>query len=196
MGIKLPKPINEDTERGRQDFEIPNGKYLVKVLVCEERIPRDKPDGEEYVALELEILDADREANMDVVGLRFFDNLSLTEKAEWRMINFLDAACGQGDPPRFKGEEIPDDIDDEEHWMIVKSRMEEFPKGSGQTRAKVNAFYPPQNWKGIDIRTDKKGSEVVDDDGETGDKEAAEASGDSKDSKDSKKKGGSSEVSI
>jgi hypothetical protein len=187
MGIKLPRAINDDTERSRQDFEIPNGKYLVKILVCEERVPQNKPDGEEFIALELEILDADREANAEVIGLRIFDNLSLTEKAEWRMVNFLDAALGTGDPPRFKGEEIPDDVDDGEHWMIVKSRMEEYPKGSGNSRARVNAFYAPRDWKGVDIRLDKAGKEMVDSDAPAGDKEAAAAS---------KESGGSAEVEI
>jgi len=188
MGIKLSKPITDDTERGRQDFEIPNGKYLTKILVCEERTP-DK-GGDEYVALELEILDAQKEAAMDCVGLRLFDNLSLSEKAEWRMINFLDAAAGKGDPPRFKGEEIPDDLDDGEHWMIVKSRMEEYPKGSGNSRPRVNAFYAPRNWKGVDIQTDKAGNELVDSEEPSGD-DSSEASGDSK-----KSTGDSAEVDI
>ena len=180
MGIKLPRTINDDTERGRQDFDIPNGKYLVKVLVCEERIPQNKPDAEEFIALELEILDTMVEASADVIGLRIFDNLSLSEKAEWRLVNFLDAVCGKGDPPRFKGEEIPDDIDDGEHFLIAKSRMEEYPKGSGQSRARVNAFYAPRSWNGVDMKLDAAGEEVIDSDSDSGDNEAADASGDSK----------------
>lgn len=151
MGTKLPRPISDDTERKGMGFDIPNGKYLVKVSNLEEREPAK--GGDPYLAVELEILDAAREKGENAIGFKIFEQFSYSEKAEFRLVAFLDACY----PPRFKGEEIPDDIDDGNVWLIVDARVEEY---EGFERSRCRSFAPGVNWKGVDMKVDEKGEQI------------------------------------
>lgn len=151
MGIKLPKAVDDNTERSQMGFDVPNGKYLCKVDVLEER--EKKSGGDSYVHVELEILDAANKKGENAIGFRVFEVISFSEKAEWRLVAFLDACY----PPRFKGEEIPDDIDDGSTWLVVETRLEEY---EGFERPRCRSFAPSANWRGIDMKLDAEGKEI------------------------------------
>jgi hypothetical protein len=152
MGAKLNRPIDDNTERGTMGFDVPNGKYLVKVNLCEERTKKSGSD--RYLHTELEILDASNRKGETSIGFKIFEQLSFSEKAEWRMVGFLDACY----PPRFKGESIPDDIDDGSHWLIVETRVEEY---EGYERPRCRSFAPAANWRGVDMKLDAQGKEIA-----------------------------------
>lgn len=149
MGIKLPRKINKNDERASMGFEIPNGKYLAKVIGCEQKTP--KGGGNDYIALELEILDAARDKGENCIGFKIFDQLALTESAQWRLTGFLDACY----PPRFDGDEIPSDIDGGEVMLAVDVKMEEY---EGYNRPRCQSFKSAQDWKGVTMKIDGAGN--------------------------------------
>lgn len=136
MGIELPYEIDDKTERGK-DFNVPDGDYLVKVIVCEENVGEGGKN--DFIQLELEIVDADKK-NDSVIGLSIYDILSLSDKAKFRVADFLDAAY----PPRFRGKAIPDDIDDGKKLMVVRARKETY---KDRDRVRVAKFNPASDWK-------------------------------------------------
>lgn len=145
MGIKLPRKINKNDERATMGFEIPNGKYLTKVIGCEQRTPKN--GGDDYLAVELEILDAAREKGENCIGFKLFEQLALTEKAQWRLTGFLDACY----PPRFDGDEIPTDIDNGDIMITVDAKMEEY---EGFNRPRCQSFKPATEWNGVTMKVD------------------------------------------
>jgi len=147
MGTKLPRKINKDTERKGMGFDIPNGKYLVEVMECEAREPKD--GGDTYIATTFEILDSAREAGEHCIGFKIFDQFSLSEKASWRLEGFLDACY----PPRFDGDEIPDTIIGKQ--LVVDTKMEEY---QGFERTRCRSFLKAAPWKGITQKIDKSGN--------------------------------------
>lgn len=150
MGIKLPKKINKTDERSGMGFDIPNGTYLVCVDKCEKRAP--KGGGDEYLHVELEILDAKADAGERCIGFRIFETFALTEKATWRVMAFLDACY----PPAFEGDEIPDaDIIKAKKRLVVKTKTEEY---QGFERVRCSSIEALKTWKGVtmDIDTDGK----------------------------------------
>jgi hypothetical protein len=130
-------------------FEIPNGKYLLKVNECEERKP--EKGGNVYLAVELEILDAAKEKGENSVGFKLFEQFSFSDKAEFRLVAFLDACY----PPRFRGEEIPNDIVD--RWLVADTRVEEY---EGFERSRCRSFAVCAGWKGVDMKLDDLGNEI------------------------------------
>lgn len=147
MPIELDRPITDETERGSA-IVIPNGKYLVKVFDISKET--SKKTGDPYLNVTLEILDAEKAEGTDAIGFKIFEKLSFSEKAEWRMAQFLDACY----PPRFRGREIPDDIFDRR--LTVQTKTETY---QGTDRLRCKSFDPPFNWKGIDIFLDDNGIE-------------------------------------
>jgi hypothetical protein len=171
MGIKLPRPIDDNTERGKGGFDIPNGKYLLRVELCEEKSKKDSDD--RYLNVELEIVDAENRKCEDAIGLKIFEKFSFTAESEWRLASFLDACF----PPKFKGgDEIPDDIEGKR--FISDVRMREY---QGFSNPRCQSFKPPFNWRGEDLKTDAEGQEIgtVDNQTEKGDAAKGQA-GDSK----------------
>lgn len=149
MPIKLHKKIEETTERSAQGITIPNGRYLVKVAMCEERTPQK--GGDNYVNLEFEIMDTQRDAQAEAIGFKIFDKLSLTEAAQWRQVNLLDAIY----PPKFVGDAIPDNIID--RLLVVDAREEEY---EGVKRVRCRTFTAAAGWKGLECTVDKDGNLV------------------------------------
>lgn len=145
MSIKLTNPITEETER--KGTFVPNGKYLVKVNKCEERTPMK--GGENYLNIELEIVDAIKADNEPAIGLRIFEKLSLSDAARWKLVAFLDACY----PPKFVGNEI--DVDG--LWLVVEAKEEEY---EGRTNVRCKGFTPAKNWKGATLKLDSEGNQV------------------------------------
>ncbi len=153
MGIKLPRKIDKDAERQGMGFDILNGKYLVKVVKCETKVPANKTEKDKYLSVELEIVDAAKDKCASAIGFRIFETFSFSEKAQFRLENFLDACY----PPKFGGEEIPDNIANPPSWLIVDTRIEEY---EGFERPRCRNFNPAVNWKGVDLQLDAEGKEV------------------------------------
>ena len=149
MGTRLPKPINENTERKQMGFDIPNGTYLVEVVDCEDKLP--KKGGDKYLAVELEIKDAESEKGENAIGFKIFEQFSFSAESEFRLVAFLDACY----PPAFKGEEIPNDI--VERLLVVSTREEEY---QGFKRPRCRSFKTCANWKGIDSKIDDAGKYI------------------------------------
>lgn len=147
MGIKLPKGVKRTDERAEMGFDIPNGKYLVKINACEERTPRK--GGDKYLHTELEILDALREEGEKVIGFKIFDTFALSDDAMWRLTKLLDAAY----PPTFEGDEIPSDIIGKK--IVVKTKMEEY---QGFEKTRCQKIEPLTAWNGVTMNIDKDGS--------------------------------------
>lgn len=149
MSIKLPKKINKTDERSGMGFDIPNGTYLVCVNKCEKRIPKN--GGDEYLSVEMEILDSKADAGEHCVGFKVFETFALTEKAMWRIIAFLDACY----PPAFDGEDIPDDdIVKTKKRLVVKTKKEEY---QGFEKVKCSSIEALETWKGVTMDIDSDG---------------------------------------
>jgi len=151
MGIRLPSKIDKNTERSEQrDFYVPDGTYLVKVSEMSEK---DRNDGNgTYTNGIYEIIDCDKSANEKAIGLKIFDLLSMTDAAMWRVVNLLDACF----PPKFEGEEIPNEI--EGKWMVVKVKNETY---QGKENLRVKQYHSAADWEGITIKTDGAGRQII-----------------------------------
>lgn len=152
MGIPLSKPISKDTDRGREGgIFIPDGEYFVRVNSME--LTEKKDESGSYIAAEYEIIDAKDEEGAQAIGLRIFDIFSLTETAEWKIAQFLDASYA---PDKFEGTEIPDDIEGKE--LTVKTKNEKY---QGRENVRVKAFGNRFDWAGQSLKTNDAGEHIV-----------------------------------
>ena len=151
MGIKLPYRINKDDEPS-MGFEIPPGKYLVKVLTFDKQTPKPKPDGkigDDYIAANLEIMDAASEKGENCIGFKIFEKLSFSEAARFRITGFVKAIF-----PSFDGDDIPDDkiID---QLLTVDTKLEEF---EGRVNTRCQTFKSAKGWNGRTVKVDGAGN--------------------------------------
>lgn len=175
--VKLPRPIDDTTERKSMGFDIPNGEYLLKVLSCEDKEP--KKGGDKYLAVELEVMDAAREKGENAIGFKVFEQFSFSKEAEFRIVAFLDACF----PPKFKGDNIPETILDK--MLIAETREEEY---QGYKRPRCRSFKAAANWHGLDIKINEAG--VIENAGSRVDNEKKAADAPKTDGKSSSKTSG------
>jgi hypothetical protein len=161
MGIPLASKVSNDTDRGREGgIFIPDGKYLVRVNLMEER-EKKGDEGKTYLHAEYEILDSLGEEGVNAIGLRIFDNLSLTEAALWRIVKICDVCLASfgGEKKAFTkdGErnEIPD-LDGKE--FVVKTANEKY---NNRDQVNVKDVEDRFNWEGQTLKTNDAGEHIV-----------------------------------
>jgi hypothetical protein len=153
MGIPIGTEIDENTDRGREgDLFVPDGKYYVKVLTVEER-EKKGDEGVTFIHAEYEIVDAEDEAAKSSIGLRVFDIFSLGEAALWKIAKFLDCCYA---PNKFKGKEIPDDIEGKE--FVLRAKNEKY---QGNVNLRVKAYMDRFDWSGATMKTNSDGEVVM-----------------------------------
>lgn len=142
------KKVDKDIP-GQKDFDIPEGNYLVKPYLVEERSRQDT--GDKILRAEFEIIDVENKKDENFIGMKFYEVFSLTDEAMWRVAAFLRAAY---DNPNLECSEIPDDIYNKQ--FVVRARKNYNPK-TETTRTQCQLFNSAAGWSGATTKISKAG---------------------------------------